>query len=747
MQSRVTIIALAHVVYPCAAAGLFTVRTAPHNAAPVAQVSAWPLGLPVVQEEASVSPLPIGLPVAAVPAPEFRQAPPARQTDRALAWAAAFVSLSVAYLAVGGERPTGTSFLPDDTIERIKEEGNKIEKIKMEKDGTHAWDDIYEFAAAVRSGEMDYKDISKDDMDFRLKWNGLLSRFKRTKGKFMMRLRTPNGIVNSTLMRFYADRVEPYGDIGVIDITTRQNIQLRGMTLEDGADILKGLHELGQTSIQSALDNIRNTVGSPLAGIDENELVDTRPYCEAINDLICKNKETGEYGNPQWGNLPRKFNIAVSGSRDDFSHTYINDIGLDPCPHATTGEMGFNVKLGGYMSIKRVAESLLLDMWVPADPAGEDVTHVVTLCEAILRIFRDEGHRGDRQKARLIWLIEKYGVPEFRAKLVEEIESYGRGARHDFSQPEPEEEYERRDSLLGTAPQPDGRVRVGIHVPAGRLYPLEARAVAELADKYCAGEIRMTVEQNLLLPNVDADKLEALMAEPCLNGDSRLAVDPGNVVGSMVSCTGAQFCPLAMIETKLPAEKIIKALDKKIVTSKPLRIHFTGCPNSCAQVQAADIGLMGGPAKKEIDGKMKAVPGVTIYVGGTVGEHGHLSTEPYQKGVPMAEEDLVPALVKIAVEKFGATEVGANESGASQGVILTEDAADAEAGADGDQADAVPKAKAAAEAKPTAELKAKAETEEKDTSDANAEAKVAAPAVVAMPPKGFEWSTVAELAP
>ena len=110
--------------------------------------------------------------------------------------------------------PTGTSFLPQETVDRIGEEGNKIEALKMAKDGTYAWDDIYEFAAAVRSGEMDYKDITKDDMDFRLKWNGLLSRFKRTKGKFMMRLRTPNGTTNSELFRFYADSVEPFGDIG-----------------------------------------------------------------------------------------------------------------------------------------------------------------------------------------------------------------------------------------------------------------------------------------------------------------------------------------------------------------------------------------------------------------------------------------------------------------------------------------------------------------------------------------------------
>jgi len=162
----------------------------------------------------------------------------------------------------------------------------------------------------------------------------------------MMRLRTPNGIVSSDLMRVYADSVEPYGpEIGVVDITTRQNIQLRGVTLEDGADITLKVHALNQTSFHSALDNVRNLVGSPLAGIAE-EMVDTRPFCNALNDLVSLDKETGLRGNPVYGNLPRKFNIAISGDRDDFSHTHINDIGLNPAKHATTGEMGFNVVLG-----------------------------------------------------------------------------------------------------------------------------------------------------------------------------------------------------------------------------------------------------------------------------------------------------------------------------------------------------------------------------------------------------------------
>merc|ERR1719238_1314511 len=203
----------------------------------------------------------------------------------------------------------------------------------------------------------------------------------------------------------------------------------------------------------------------------------------------------------------------------------------------------------------------------------------------------------------------------------------------------------------------------------------------------------------------------------------------------MVSCTGAQFCPLAMIETKMPAEKIIERLNERIVSPKPLRIHFTGCPNSCGQVQAADIGLMGGPAKKEIDGKMKAVPGVNIFVGGTVGEHGHLSVDPHTKGVPMAPEDLVPVLVKIAVEEFGAKEIGAEDAAdESQGIVLTEDDAGAEAGAKAEgKSTGDAGAKAAAE-NATAETAkpekvdanaAKAEAEAKEKAEAEAKKKAA----------------------
>jgi len=382
----------------------------------------------------------------------------------------------------------------------------------------------------------------------------------------------PNGIINSDQMRFYADCIEKYGEErGVLDITTRQNMQLRGIKLEDAPAVFDGLHARNQTSFQSALDNVRNMVGSPLAGIDDQEMVDTRDMCNALNDLVSLDPETGTRGNPVWGNLPRKFNIALSGSRDDFSHTHINDLGFQPCEHAETGVMGFNIVLGGYMSIKRVAESIDSKMWVPADRNS-----VVAVSEAILRIFRDEGERKNRQKARLMWLVEEYGVDEYKKAIIKEVESYDRGVKIEDAQPLPTGEFKRR-SLLGIHKQPqEGKVRVGALVPSGRISFKEARLIADVADKYSDGEIRMTVEQNLIFPNVDENRANEILAEPAFGADSRMKINPGSIEGNMVSCTGAQFCGLALIETKNNAERIVNKLSKLVTVEKEIRIHWTG---------------------------------------------------------------------------------------------------------------------------------------------------------------------------
>jgi ferredoxin-nitrite reductase len=238
--------------------------------------------------------------------------------------------------------------------------------------------------------------------------------------------------------------------------------------------------------------------------------------------------------------------------------------------------MGFNIVLGGYMSIKRVAESISSNMWIPADRNS-----VVTLCEAILRIFRDESERKNRQKARLMWLVEKYGIEGFKKAVIKEIDSYDRDVRVDDKQPAPAEPYTRRE-LLGVHKQPQERkVRVGVMVPAGRLSQKECRQIADLADTYSGGEIRLTVEQNLILPNVDESAVEQLLAEPALASRSRLKVNPGFIEGNIVSCTGAQFCGLALIETKVHAEALGKKLEELVTLDRPIRIHWTGWYAAC----------------------------------------------------------------------------------------------------------------------------------------------------------------------
>jgi len=177
--------------------------------------------------------------------------------------------------------------------------------------------------------------------------------------------------------------------------------------------------------------------------------------------------------------------------------------------------------------------------------------------------------------------------------------------------------------------------------------------LADLADKYSGGEIRLTVEQNCLLPNVDESQVDNLLAEEIFV-DSRMKVKAGLIESNVVSCTGAQFCGFAMIETKTNAINMGTELEKLVTVDKPIRIHWTGCPNSCGQAQVADIGIMGGPAKKEINGKKMAVPGCKIFVGGRIGEDAHLALDPVKTGVPL--DDLIPTLVDILKSEFGAVD-------------------------------------------------------------------------------------------
>ena len=542
---------------------------------------------------------------------------------------------------------------------------NKIEDLKSAKDGLAVKAEIARFA------EIGWEAIDNDDLQHRLKWLGVFFR-KSTPGRFMVRMRIPNGLLSSDQMRVLASVVEKCGEHGVADITTRQNIQMRGILIEDVPEMFEKFRSVGLTSVQSAMDNIRNITGSPVAGIDANELYDTRELAMQVQNLLTNNGE----GNPDFTNLPRKFNIAIAGCRDNSTHAEINDLAFVPAfkeisssanssdqlaiqssdwKTAPSGfwhiynqeksseisteistnaspQFGFNVLVGGFFSAKRIAAAIPLNVWVPPED-------VVALCEALLIVFRDNGLRENRAKARLMFLIDEWGIEKFRAEVEKQMgKPLATAALKD------EIEWEKREHIGVHKQKQAGLNYVGLQIPVGRMYAADMYEFARVADTYGNSDMRLTVEQNLLITNVSDEQVSALLQDPLLQ---KFPADPDNLMRGLVSCTGNQFCPVAIVETKNRSLALTKQLAEDYFLPKVVRIHWSGCPNSCAQPQVADIGFTGCKARK--DGKV--VDGVDIYMGGTVGKDAHLGTCVMEK-VPC--EDLRDVVGKLLVERFGA---------------------------------------------------------------------------------------------
>jgi ferredoxin-nitrite reductase len=522
-----------------------------------------------------------------------------------------------------------------DTATTTKASLNKFERFKAEKDGLAIKEEIEKLAS------LGWEAMDEIDRDHRLKWVGVFFR-PVTPGKFMMRLRMPNGIVNSEQMRVLAEVVQRYGDDGNADITTRQNIQLRGIRIEDLPDIFKRFHAVGLTSVQSGMDNIRNITGDAVAGLDADELYDTRELVQQIQDMLTNKGQ----GNPEFSNLPRKFNIAIAGGRDNSVHAEINDLAFVPAFKEGTGDwglgtgqnfsqspvFGFNILVGGFFSAKRCEAAIPLNAWVTPE-------EVVAVCRAILEVYRDNGLRANRLKSRLMWLIDEWGIDKFRLEVEKRL-----GKSLLPAAPKDEIDWKKRDHIGVYQQKQPGLNYVGLNIPVGRLYAEDMFELARLADVYGSGEIRLTVEQNVIIPHISDTRLRTFLTDPLLE---RFPIDPSLLARSLVSCTGAEFCNFALIETKNRALGMIEALETELTFTRPVRIHWTGCPNSCGQPQVADIGLMGTKARKN----GKAVEGVDIYMGGKVGKDAHLGS-CVQKGIPC--EDLQPVLRDLLIQHFGA---------------------------------------------------------------------------------------------
>ena len=409
---------------------------------------------------------------------------------------------------------------------------------------------------------------------YRFKFHGLFY-VAPAQESFMLRLRAPGGILTAAQMHGLAEMAADWGS-GRGDITTRANLQIREFQPRSIVKVLNKIQALGLSSRGSGADNIRNITGSPTAGLCAHELLDTRPHADALAHYILNSRDL--FG------LPRKFNIAFDGGGPVSVVADTNDIGFlavrVPEGKALPAGIYFRVVLCGITGHRQFASDC--GVIVPPDQA-------VALAAAMVRVFAAHGDRTDRKKARLKYLVDRWGV----AKFLEETEKLLafpllRLAPTDC---EPRAAIDRAAHIGVHAQQQPGLSYIGVSVPVGRLPVAQMHAVADIAQRFGSGEIRLTVWQNLILPNISAGALEA--AQQALL-EAGLFFTAGPVLAGTVACTGNQGCRYAASDTKLHAVMLARALDERFpMLTQPVNLHVTGCPNSCAQHYIGDIGLMG----------------------------------------------------------------------------------------------------------------------------------------------------------
>lgn len=461
---------------------------------------------------------------------------------------------------------------------------NKIEALKSEKDGLEVTEDLVRFA---REG---WKTIAPDDTE-RLKWVGVFHR-KPTPGHFMMRVRMPNGIVTAAQARLLGEITVEAGRASgrpIADITTRQQVQLRWVTIEKVPEVIARLEAAGLSSLQTGMDNIRGIVGCPATGLTPGELLDTSGIAAAFQAIFLGNKD--------FTNLPRKFNVTITGCLEHCTGGETQDISLTP---ALSGDIaGFNVAVGGKQGSGGPVLAQALDAFVGPEAAAP-------LCAAIALAFRDHGPREARSRARLAFLILERGVAWFR----EEVERRfgrallpaGRDARGATT----------NDHVGIFRQKQPGLNYVGLKTPVGRLTGPQLLELARLSERYGRGELRFTPLQNVLLPHVPDARLGNLTQEPLLR---ELPYNPSEVQRGLVACTGTDFCNLALIDTKTRALALAREFEARFGRSRPISVRWSGCPASCGNHHTADIGLQG--CKVKVDGKI--VDGVHVFVGGRGG--------------------------------------------------------------------------------------------------------------------------------
>lgn len=439
------------------------------------------------------------------------------------------------------------------------------ERWKYESNPLDVWDELLAHAAEDKAPNFEYR--------FRFKFHGLFH-VAPAQDSFMMRLRVPGGIVHTHQLRGLAHIAEQFG-CGRLDVTTRAGIQIREFAPKTIIDVLNAVRVLGMTSQGSGADNIRNITASPLAGMDAEELIDVRPYAHALQAYILNSRDM--FG------LPRKFNIAFDGGGTISTLADTNDIGFVAVRIAEGKSVPpgiyFRVLLSGITGHRQFAS----DCGVLLRP-----DQLVAVAAAMVRVFAEHGDRTDRKKARLKYLIDAWGTARFLEETERKLAFPIVRVSADESEPR---HAINRTAHLGIHPQPQSGLHyIGVVVPVGWLPVEQARAVAAIADRYGCGEVRLSVWQNLLIPNIKTQDVEAACEAIRAAG---LDVEAGHVLSGTVACTGSRGCRFAATDTKWHALEFARALDAAFPILQPINLHVTGCSHSCAQHYIGDIGLMG----------------------------------------------------------------------------------------------------------------------------------------------------------
>jgi ferredoxin-nitrite reductase len=534
--------------------------------------------------------------------------------------------------AVGHEGPDKAHLEAQD---KTVAAGGKLADQEKWKRTEHPFDAYARMKAEAQSGVH-----PKPDDNFRWRFHGLFY-VAPAQTSYMCRLRIPNGVLSSWQLEGAAALAERYaGDY--CHVTTRANLQLREIKPENAPDLIEGLAAIGLVAKGSGADNIRNVTGHATAGIDPQELIDTRPLASAWHYHILNDRSL--YG------LPRKFNVAFDGGGVIPTLEETNDIAFQAVLtragasfEGQTIEAGLWLRLGlggitGHKDLARDTGVIL------------KVEEAISVADAIVRVFIDHGDRTNRTKARLKYVLDAWGFPKFIAAVEAKLGRKLVKIEPAFVAPRPPVD---RFAHIGVHRQKQAGLNwLGVALPVGKLSADQMRALAAVARQFGDGDIRLTVWQNLLLSGISDAKIEDAIAGVASAG---LGASANSLRAGLVACTGNRGCKFANADTKAHALAIAAHVESRIALDQPINIHLTGCPHSCAQHYVGDIGLVG--AKVDVDEETQ-VEGYHVVVGGGFGANAKIGREVYSS----VKANETPLLVERMLKTYLTRRHGPDES-------------------------------------------------------------------------------------